>query len=817
MSKNLFDDDEEDNNNNNKTFFGKVNKDFAEKYDQVKRRQELQRLESKLGKDAFYGSGADDGNGEDDEEEEEEYQGPEDDDAELITDEHETEFANLLLKLRQGDPDLKDPKAKFFSDIDEEKVRAAKLAAKNNNIKKFTLKDEYQRTVQQDPSKLAGDDDADNNKSKSDESRRLKARTADEKKAKLAFLEADAAVDDKAVTSFSIKKGNTTNNGDDEDETEEERLSRKLQKRKKKALEKAFAIEEEDDPEEAFLKTFFREEKWKEAGENNADDDDDDNDNDKKKSAKDWEERMKEEQDEQFYDDAEIWEQEYQQALYRHQEGEEALKVQTFPRHLEEGLLRQKDSARAEARQRKAEREKETETKLDSEVKRLKHLKRQEIEAQRKRIATVAGIPESKMKQLAKLLDDELTGGADFDPSSFDKIMSNLFNDDYYDEIDDDELHRMEQEQEDAYDEEDDEDLSDEDEDEDEDEEGKNNNQDGAEKEDNDNDDNDDDEELLYPTRFAEQHMEQLAEKAREEKKKGGKKSNKKDKTIFDSDGDDDDDKKTFSSASDVKNRLKKQLDRKVDEYWKLHYEDVLADGTKTRFKYREVPAETFGLSDEAVLMTDDRTLNMIAPMNCYASYLTVEQNKKDRFRSMHRAENMRFLDPTRKTRRYKSNTVTIDPDEIDEEQAKVIAEKARKIAEEAVRANQILDNNNTTTNKKQQQHQQQERRPPQQNQNQGKYPQQKQQQSPQQQQQQGQRPQQQTQTQNNKPKFNNNSNFANRSHQQSGQQQQQQQPQKQQSQNFSNKPHQKTFSNNNAHNQQKPDRESGKRRQRDE
>ena len=203
---------------------------------------------------------------------------------------------------------------------------------------------------------------------------------------------------------------------------------------------------------------------------------------------------MKEEQDEQFYDDAEVWEQEYQQALYRHQEGEEALKVQTFPRQLEEGLLRQKDTTRAEARQRKAEREKEQETKLDSEVKRLKHLKRQEIDAQRNRIAAVAGISEGKMKQLAKLLDDELTGGADFDPDSFDKIMSNLFNDDYYDNIDDEELHMMEQEQEDAYDEEDDEDLPD---DEDEDEEKKNENNTYGEE------DEDEDEDLLYPTRFA--------------------------------------------------------------------------------------------------------------------------------------------------------------------------------------------------------------------------------------------------------------------------------------------------------------------------
>src|SRR3989338_8551674 len=135
MSKNLFDNDDDQtdpqqqddgdffSSNKQKGGFN-INKNFAEKFDQVKRKQELQRLESKLGSkksnnvnDPFFGAGIPEDN-EDNDEEEEDY-GPEDEDAELITDEHETEFASLLLKLRENDPELKNPQAKFFTDVEE--------------------------------------------------------------------------------------------------------------------------------------------------------------------------------------------------------------------------------------------------------------------------------------------------------------------------------------------------------------------------------------------------------------------------------------------------------------------------------------------------------------------------------------------------------------------------------------------------------------------------------------------------------------------------------------------------------------------------
>jgi protein KRI1 len=124
---------------------------------------------------------------------------------------------------------------------------------------------------------------------------------------------------------------------------------------------------------------------------------------------------------------------------------------------------------------------------------------------------------------------------------------------------------------------------------------------------------------------------------------------------------------------------LEAQLEEKMDEYWRLHYHTV-AGGVRTRFKYRDVNQERFGLNDEDILMMDDRTLNMIAPFNSYATYLNRQQNMKDRFKAMHRRKNIRTLNPERQSRRYKTNTVVVDPDRLTEEEGIRIAAAARRL-----------------------------------------------------------------------------------------------------------------------------------------
>ena len=374
----------------------KVNESWAEKYDQTKRKRELQQLAAKYGKDF----GAEEGEGEEGDEEEEEDEsgmggGAEDDDAELITDAHETEFATLLIKLRRNDPDLLNPEVKFFSAEQQAAASAAAAAAASSKAAPaFTLKDEYQRAVLSGGGDDAAADGAAATKSDA-ELRRVAARTAGEKHAKNAFLDAaGAAKDDAAAMAFAIVRPGTAGGADADADADAAAAAaakeqRKAKRRKDRALAEAFADDQGDDANEAFLKHFFREERWRAAAADGDGDGDDGYDDDGRGRAAagrkgaaapgaEWEQAMKDEQEACFFDDADVWEQEYQAAQYRHQEGQEALKVQTFSRD-QQGLLRAKDTTRHDARERRDDRKKETETKVEQDVKRMKHLKRQEI------------------------------------------------------------------------------------------------------------------------------------------------------------------------------------------------------------------------------------------------------------------------------------------------------------------------------------------------------------------------------------------------------------------------------------------------------
>ncbi|KAM0855506.1 hypothetical protein ACQ4PT_049720 [Festuca glaucescens] len=62
------------------------------------------------------------------------------------------------------------------------------------------------------------------------------------------------------------------------------------------------------------------------------------------------------------------------------------------------------------------------------------------------------------------------------------------------------------------------------------------------------------------------------------------------------------------------------EIEKEFDEYYKLDYEDTIGD-LKTRFKYRQVQPNSYGLNTYEILQADDRDLNQYVSIKKLAPY----------------------------------------------------------------------------------------------------------------------------------------------------------------------------------------------------
>ena len=619
----------------------KVNSGFATKFEQVKRKQELQVLNSKHGKTKL------------DDDSDEESSEVEDEDAELLTEDKEAAFANVMSAIFRNDSVLEDKSHNFFAANSE-----AEQSVKGS--KTFTLKEEYQRRIKGEIL-----DDEPQGDPLGNSKKKMRPQTQQEAQIREAFLSAAAEVTD--AVDVTKKSSFPLPAVPDKKSQVKEVLDAAFKSHLEVVQPKGEQLANEE-----FLRNFFVQELWKPS------------DEDKERGNYSWEQLAADEQDEFFFDDAEVWEKEFQEKQYRHEEGAEALQVQSFARR-QEGVLRAKPTSRREQRLHREERLRDAQVRQVEELKRLKVLKRQEIEEQRKMIIEVAGLKKksSKASGFSKLNPEQLKEllQGDFDSKKFDAHMSALFDADYDEAVDEDEVDEIENELDVHFPEEDD---------------------DNASSEDDDDDDDDGDDDTYSEEVFADTYEEEM------------KKAEKKPKVVENQDRflADDDFAMLYPSQA-IRNMeaqqpsvkaqllagpadteqlsaLQIELDKKVDEYWKLHFHKV-AGGVRTRFKYRNVNPETFGLTDIDVLGKDDRQLNMIAPLNCYAAYLGPEENQRDRYKALHRRKNVREIDPARSSRRYGSaleKTKVIDND-ISPQEAAQISKRLREgpLAEAATEA----------------------------------------------------------------------------------------------------------------------------------
>lgn len=758
-----------------------INKDFAAKYEERKRKQELHTLTEKYKKRHGSGRGpSGESSSDDDEEDEDDEDEDEDDEAVLLTPEKELAFAKALLAVRKAAraaaggllsqeklPKQETEAERFFPPTEVQTERNTAVYAAAMELKRrrrsatentFTMAKEYARAVKATAASEDAVVDGQEDDSTNDGLRRLKPQSSEEAQLRAAFLKdmADSAdafdVQPVVATKAEVANGRRAGVGHLLSEEEQRYLEEK-----QRLLEEAFAVrgstkpaketaeegggmsdnvDSGEDENEQFLRNFFVQELWRPTGEAEEDEEDEERGGSGQQShhAR-LQQLAEEEQAEAFYNDAEVWEREFQEKKYRHQEASDTVdsvaQIETFPRPIgasAAGLLRRPDTSRKDARQRRRDRAEATRAQEVAELKRLKHLKRREIDDQRALIASVAGIvagqqhhqaersaiaaeeaeEEAELAKL-KLIWSDKDLDAPFDPAEFDAKMAQLFNEEYYDEknVNEDEIAYFAEEldKEDAYDEEgvgstDDASAATE---------GKTKASLRRGKRD------------LDPALFSASSLDEARAMLSSESNSSAK-STKNRISFFDdlfesspsatttaagakgaSDTDDTDmlsilyptaslhqlEKKqdelnqllaattmvpssSAATAAGAKAeqealvaKLKADLKQKEEEYYRLHRDAANNSSRGSTFQYRETPAEDFTLSVEEILALDDRQLNMIAPMDCYAAYLDKGSNLRDRRRiERRRLKGLREISSDRSSRRYGNvqNTIVLDP-----------------------------------------------------------------------------------------------------------------------------------------------------------
>ncbi|KAL7606015.1 hypothetical protein Lser_V15G15045 [Lactuca serriola] len=244
-------------------------------------------------------------------------------------------------------------------------------------------------------------------------------------------------------------------------------------------------------------------------------------------------------------------------------------RVMGFSRKVD-GSVRKKDNARKLQRKNKEERIALAELERKEELKHMKNLKKKEMNEKIRKIRETAGIGENEVCLL-----DEHDLEEEFDPDEHDRTMKKAFDENFYEAEDVDPQFGSEEEEEDGelekpnFDEE--------------------------------------DEFLGLPKGWENEYGSGDGFLATREKTLKGKIDN----------SHDEEDKKKKRKRSEVEEEaIKKEL----EEYYKLDYEDTIGD-LKTRFKYRPVNKNTYGLKAKEILVVDDKELNQLVPLKKLATY----------------------------------------------------------------------------------------------------------------------------------------------------------------------------------------------------
>lgn len=274
-----------------------------------------------------------------------------------------------------------------------------------------------------------------------------------------------------------------------------------------------------------------------------------------------------------------------------------ALSIQTYARGQTMNTVRRKDTTRVDKRQARKERKAAERKAKEEQLKRLKNAKRQEMDHKLSQVRSVLGsVNEEAVDEvtLMKMLE------GDYDPEKFEKAMEQAYGDDFYEKEDAEWKTDLDVRQ--------------------------------SLKEDEDGEaivGQDDVNGGMYDTYDGQ--GDEGEEDYDDEEMEG--------EDVDGEWGDDDDamfDERGASEETELEKKVKAKMQ---EELYKLDYEDIVA-GMPTRFKYRQVEANSYGLTAQEILLARDTTLKQFVSLKKMAPYneegeYNAKSKKRRRFREM--------------------------------------------------------------------------------------------------------------------------------------------------------------------------------------
>lgn len=518
------------------------------------------------------------GLGSDDEADDSSSDEEEDEEGRLLTDSVNLQFLKTIQALKNKDSSIYDPKSRFFEELDEESD--GNVGETKRKPKKF--KDILRDQILEDMEKENDDDSSKGDIDKTTALSKSKFAYDDQQEElRKAFLKETNDETSDHEEDWMVMKSKTKPLKDADKEAairEEFKVLEKLTTKKKANATFADPRGEVKDGER-FLIDFMKNKKWIDKEEYGNQDE----------ASRDAVEQGEESSIEDL-DRADEFEAQYnfryEQAAAETATSGATLSIQTFARGQTMNTLRRQDATRKDKRQARKERKEAERKAKEEQLKRLKNAKRQEVEKKLSQVKAVIGAVDEKAIDEAAIM--KMLEG-DYDPEQFEKAMQEAYGDDFYQKEDPEWKSDID-------------------------------------------------------VRQALQNDEEVNDVVGQDDAAGGLYDDGMDAHDEEAETsnweDDEDNEEYIGGDEEMESELEKKLKNKLqEELYKLDYEDIVA-GMPTRFKYRQVEPNDYGLTTHEILLARDTTLKQYVSLKKLAPYNEagehfVGSKKRRRFREM--------------------------------------------------------------------------------------------------------------------------------------------------------------------------------------